>query len=352
MIFGFEIRILTTINYKEKPNMKIAVIGCGSIGKRHIRNLLSLQAHYIVAYDKDAGRLSEVNADFGIETFDSLPAILSHRPDAVLVCTPNSLHVSIAHEAAQIGSHLFIEKPLSHNLNGVDQLLAEVNKQKITTMVGCNFKFQPSFIKMKTILESGVLGKVLSARCQFGQYLPDWHPWEDYRTGYSARSDLGGGILLDSHEFDYMQWFLGDVAEVFCMSGKVSDLEIDTEDTAEVLLKFQSGVIGEIHLDYTQRAYQRNYEFFGENGTLKWDFNDRNVRLYLASENKWEVFVEPTNYDLNAMYKEQMKHFLDSIVNKKETITDILSGLKTLKLIMAAKASAKDGKMIKLEEVC
>jgi predicted dehydrogenase len=203
---------------------------------------------------------------------------------------------------------------------------------------------------MKEILESGVIGKVLSARCQFGQYLPDWHPYENYRTSYSARSDLGGGILLDSHEFDYMQWFLGDVSELFCFAGKASNLEIDTEDTAEVLLKFQSGTIAEIHLDYTQRIYQRNYEFFGENGTLKWDFQDRSVRLYLASENKWEIYEEPRNYDLNEMYKEQMKHFLDAIESETKTITDIFAGWKTLKLIMAAKESAIDGKMKKIGE--
>jgi len=339
------------MNYKAKPKMKIAVIGCGSIGKRHIRNLLSLNGNDVIAYDKDPRKLAEVKADFGVKVLASLPDVLAIKPKAVLVCTPNSLHVPMAYEAAKLGSHLFIEKPLSHNLDGVDQLLEKVKEQKLVTMVGCNFKFHPSFIKMKTILESGVLGRVLSARCQFGQYLPDWHPWEDYRKGYSARSDLGGGILLDSHEFDYMQWFLGDVAELFCFAGKVSNLEIDTEDTAEVLLKFQSGTIAEIHLDYTQRAYQRNYEFFGEKGTLKWDFQERKVGLYLASENKWEVFEEPNNYDLNAMYKEQMKHFLESIENETETITDIFDALKTLKLIMAAKASAKDGQMKKPGEV-
>ena len=336
---------------EEKPKMKIAVIGCGSIGKRHIRNLLSLKGNDVIAYDKDPWKLAEVKADFDIKVLASLPEVLSLRPNAALVCTPNSLHVPIAYELAKLGAHLFIEKPLSHNLDGVDQLLAEVNEQKLITMVGCNFKFHPSFLKMKQILESGVIGRVLSARCQFGQYLPDWHPWEDYRTGYSARSDLGGGILLDSHEFDYMQWFLGDVSELFCFAGKVSNLEIDTEDTAEVLLKFQSGTIAEIHLDYTQRTYQRNYEFFGESGTLKWDFNDRNVRLYLASENKWEVFEEPRNYDLNGMYKEQIKHFLDSIENQTKTITDIFAGWKRLKLIMAAKESAKDGQMKKFGEV-
>lgn len=336
---------------KDNLKNKIAVIGCGSIGRRHIRNLLSLNWKDVVAYDKDPRKLSEVETEFGIKGFASLSELSSLNLKAALVCTPNSLHVPIAHEVAKTGAHLFIEKPLSHNFDGVDNLLAAVNKQQLITMVGCNFKFHPSFKKMKAILESGMLGRVLSARCQFGQYLPDWHPWEDYRKGYSARTDLGGGILLDSHEFDYMQWFLGDVAQLFCFADKVSSLEIDTEDTAEVLLKFQSGTIAEIHLDYTQRAYQRDYEFFGENGTLKWDFQDRSVQLYLSNTQKWEIFEEPANYNLNAMYKEQIQHFLYSIENKTKTITDIFTAYRTLKLIMAAKESAKDGQLKKLKEV-
>jgi predicted dehydrogenase len=337
---------------KQAAQMKFLVVGCGSIGKRHLANLRSLGVDQLMAVDPDASRRQEVVALFDLEAFANLDSALQRSPHAVLICTPNSLHLQGALAVARAGCHLFVEKPLSHTLNGVEALIQEVEKKGLVTFIGCNFKFHPSFVKMKEIIDSGVLGRILSARCQFGQYLPDWHPWEDYRKSYSARSDLGGGILLDSHEFDYMQWYLGAVDQVFCMASKLSDLEIDTEDTAAVLLKFKSGTIAEAHLDYTQRAYQRNYEFFGENGTLKWDFQERKVWLYLASENKWEVFEEPRNYDLNDMYKEEMKHFIESIMNEKETITDLLAGWRTLKLIMAAKASAKDGKMKKFGEVC
>jgi len=329
--------------------MKIAVIGCGSIGKRHIRNLLGLQIRDIIVYDKDNERLAAVATEFGVSSSTSLSEVFSYKPDAVIVCTPPSIHVPVALEAAKEGCHLFIEKPVSHNFDGLDQLLAEVVEKNLVTLVGCNFKFHPSFLKMKEILDSGVLGKIFSARCQFGQYLPDWHPWEDYRKTYSARSELGGGILLDSHEFDYIQWFLGDVAEVFCFSDRVSDLEIDTEDTAEVLLRFSSGSIGEIHLDYTQRAYQRNYEFFGENGTLKWDFNDQRVRLFETGGKKWQVFEDPRDYDVNVMYVDEMRHFKDCIKNRTASMTDLHSGCKTLKVIMAAKVSAKEGRIVQIE---
>lgn len=341
----------TDQNSKPFSAMKILVVGCGSIGKRHLANLNSLGVGNLTAYDPDQTRSREVSSRFGAETHGSLESALSGSPHAALICTPNSLHLQGAMAAARAGCHLFIEKPLSHTLAGVEELISEVKHRGLITLIGCNFKFHPSFMKMKEILDAGSLGRILSARCQFGQYLPDWHPWEDYRKTYSARSELGGGILLDSHEFDYLQWFLGPVEEVFCMASKLSALEIDTEDTAEVLLKLKGGGIAEIHLDYTQRAYQRNYEFFGEKGTLKWDFNDRSVRCYMADEKKWDVYEEPKNYDFNSMYREEMKHFVDAVGNNQKTITDIYAGLKTLKAVMAAKESARDGCLKRLGEV-
>lgn len=331
--------------------MRIAVIGCGSIGRRHVGNLVALGVQGIIACDTDPQRLSSITADYGVVGFSTVAEVLSAKPGAFVIGTPPSLHVPLALEAARTGCHLFIEKPLSNSFDQVADLLEEVERKQLITLIGSNFKFHPSFVKMKKILESGVLGRILSARCQFGQYLPDWHPWEDYRKTYSARRELGGGILLDSHEFDYMSWFLGDVEEAFCMAAKLSDLEIDTEDTAEVILRFHSGAVGEIHLDYTQRRYQRNYEFFGEQGTLKWDFNDREVRLYKAKEGMWKVFEEPRNYDLNDMYRAEMRHFLDCVQNGKQTITDIHSGVKILKAILAAKESARDGQIKKVQSM-
>jgi len=339
------------VNPKKVGQIKFLVVGCGSIGKRHLGNLRSLGAGKLIAVDPDSSRRQEAVSLFDLEAYASLESALEQMPHAALICTPNSLHLQGAMAAAESGCHLFIEKPLSHSMQGVEDLILEVEKRGLVTLIGSNFKFHPSFSKMKEVIDSGILGRIHSARCQFGQYLPDWHPWEDYRNSYSARSDLGGGILLDSHEFDYMQWFLGQMEDVFCLASKLSNLEIDTEDTAEVLLKFKNGTIAGIHLDYTQRAYQRNYEFFGENGTLKWDFSDRRVCLYLANENKWEIFEEPRNYDFNEMYKAEMKHFIDAVMNGKKTITDIYAGWNILQAILAAKKSAMQGCLQKIEEI-
>lgn len=328
--------------------MKLAVIGCGSIGQRHIRNLFSLGCNDIVGYDSSASRREYVLQNHGIKAASNLQQALDFEPQAALICTPPVSHGKLAFEFAKKGCHLFIEKPLSHNLDYLDLLEKEVDDRQLVTLIGCNFKFHPSFVRMKQILSERQIGNILSARCQFGQYLPDWHPWEDYRLGYSARSDLGGGILLDSHEFDYLSWFLGDIKKVVCFAGKKSSLDIDTEDTAAVLLEFACGTIGEMHLDYTQRTYQRNYELMGEEGTLKWDFNEKKILLYTSANKAWQEFSEPAGYDFNQMYIDELEHFLDCVRNKKKSITNLLAGKKILGVILAAKESALSGRVIEI----
>ena len=330
--------------------MRILVIGCGSIGKRHIRNLKALNAGEIIAQDLKPERCREVEEEFGIKAYGTLEESLAQKPDAAFVCTPTSWHISPAISAARNGCHLFIEKPLSDSLDGVDELLEVVNQKALITLVGCNMRFHPSIVRMKELMENKSVGKVLCARVQAGQYLPDWHPWEDYRQGYSANRSLGGGVLLDGvHEIDYITWFLGDAIQVFCFLGKLSSLEIDTEDMTEILLWHKSGAIAEVHLDYIQRFYGRSCQIIGEEGTIFWDFNDKQVRLYSARTKEWQAFPEAPDYDINQMYVEEMKHFIQCLEGKARPIQDINSGKRIVEIAMAAKESSKAGRVVSLE---
>ena len=213
--------------------MNILVIGGGSIGQRHAKNLRALGETDVTIVDTnpERGDFPSLDAAFAAKEFSM-----------AFICSPTIYHLEQAMFCAEKGCDLFIEKPLSHTMEGVDtltQLVKSSSKRDpdqtsgLITMVGSNWKFYPLFQKMKELLDAGVIGRVLSARCQFGQYLPDWHPTEDYRHGYSANKKLGGGILLDSHEFDYLTWFMNEPLEtIVCVADKVSDLDIDVEDTA------------------------------------------------------------------------------------------------------------------------
>ncbi len=330
--------------------MLILVVGCGSIGKRHIRNLKALNSGEAIACDVAPERRREVEREHGIKTFSSLDKALAQKPDVALICTPTSLHISSALAAAQSGCHLFIEKPLSHSLDGIDELIETIAQKALVTLVGCNMRFHPSIALMKELLESQNIGKVLCARIQAGQYLPDWHPWEDYRQGYSARKSLGGGVILDGiHEIDYITWFLGEVSQVFCFSDKLSSLETDTEDAAEIFLRFKAGAIAEIHLDYLQRSYSRSCQLIGEEGTILWDFGEKRVRLYSARTKEWQAFPEQPNFDLNEIYIEEMKHFAQCLEGKANPSQDINTARRALEIALAAKESAMTGKLIRLE---
>lgn len=320
--------------------MRIIIVGCGSIGKRHLRNLRVLGERELVGVDPRMDRRREIEQQVGAVTYDRLQPALEDGADAVFVVTPPALHIPAAMAAVRAGCHLFIEKPLSHSLDSVDDLMKEAEARRLTVFVGSNWKFHPSFRRMKSLLDKGTIGRVTSARCQFGQFLPDWHPWEDFRQGYSAKRDLGGGVLLDSHEFDYLLWYLGPVSSVACFAGHVSSLPVETEDTASVLLRFASGAIGHVHLDYVQRAYQRSCEFHGEEGTLRWDIRDRAVRLYQGGQEAgWTVFEEPVTYDLNQMYVDEVRHFLNCVRGSESPLTDLRQGMAAVKLMLAAKAS-------------
>lgn len=173
--------------------MKILVIGCGSMGERHIRNLQGLSVAEIVAFDTDQKRLSEIGKKYKVQTFDDLELAMDKNIDAALVCTPPSTHIPIAKKVIDSGAHAFIEKPLSHNLKGVDGLIKQAMKKNLSILVGYNLRFHPGLRLVKNMIDDGRIGRILSARVEVGQYLPDWRPWQDYKMSYTARKKLGGG---------------------------------------------------------------------------------------------------------------------------------------------------------------
>jgi len=325
------------------------VVGCGSIGRRHACNLLSLGAREIAVFDASRERRKQLASELGVDTVENLEQGWERKPDVVIIALPTSLHVPLALEAARRGSHLFVEKPLSDRLDNVDNLLEMVRQQGLVTLVGCNMRFHPGLVAIKKLLDEQAVGRIIAARVEVGHYLPDWHPWEDYRQGYSARKELGGGVILDAiHEIDYIRWLLGEVAVVACLAGKFSRLQIDTEDIAAMLLRFESGAVGEIHLDYVQRTYSRTCQIIGDEGTIHWDYTEGQVRWYSAQTKEWLVFSNPTDWDPNQMYVEEMSHFLRCLGGEVRPALDVFEAARVLQIALAAKASAQQERWMDL----
>ena len=320
------------------------VVGCGSIGRRHARNLKSLGVRKLGFCDTSAEALKRCREELQGETFsDYGEALREFGPDMVLICTPPVCHVEEALAALQARAHVFIEKPLSHESGGIQVLIAEARHHDRSVQVGYNMRFHPGLKILKELVDSGKIGRVLWLNVEAGQYLPDWRPWQHYRESYSARHELGGGIILDgSHELDYICWLLGRPTEVTCRAEHLSSLDVDVEDSAWIYLTFPERRRAELHLDFVQRAYTRTCKVVGETGTALWDFNVQEVRWFSAEQPGWNSI--PYVFEANDMYVAEMAHFLGSLGTGTGPMVDLEQGRDVIRLVEAAKKSSEEGK--------
>jgi predicted dehydrogenase len=328
---------------------RIAVVGCGSIGSRHLRNLAALGCRDLVAVDPDPCARKRAAEEVGGLPMSDLAAALDAGASIVLIAAATALHVPLAREAVAGGADIFVEKPLGSSLDGVAELISEVDRQGIVGLVACNLRFHPSLRQLRELAHGGAIGRVVAARIECGTWLPDWRPGQDYRTGYAARRETGGGVVLDAiHELDYARWLLGDVSSVVCFADRISSLELETEDVAAILLRLETGAIAEVHLDYIQRAYSRTCQLIGEEGTLRWDFTTGETRLYSAGERCWQSFPAPAGWEPNDMYVAQLAHFLACVDGDEEPEQDLRAGREALEIALAALTSARTGTVVSL----
>lgn len=324
--------------------MKALVIGYGSIGKRHVKNLLSFHDVEVIICT-NITNVKPIKKK--CKVYSSLEKCLNQNPDVAIVTNVTSLHVRTAMKLARAGIDLFVEKPLSNSTGGVKNLLNLVREKNLVTLMGCNLRFHECIKRIKKIVSDGEIGRVLSVQVESGSYLPDWHPYEDYRQSYASRKDLGGGVVLTCiHEIDYLYWFFGEVKEVFSITGMYSELDISVDDLSSILMRFKNGVIAEVHLDYFQRPDFRKCKVIGTKGTIYWDSNKNTVKVYNVKKEKWIEKMKLKNYDRNAMYMEEMHHFLQCVNKRKKTINPLDQGAKTLDIALAVIKSSKIKRML------
>jgi predicted dehydrogenase len=326
--------------------LKALVIGYGSIGKRHIQNLFKINNMDILVITKRKN--DDFLKKYNCKIFPTIQNAINEKPTFAIICTETNTHVKYATILAKYGIHLFIEKPLSNSIFGVNSLLRISKNKNLITLVGCNFRFHPCIKKIKNVLSTKKLGKILNIQIENGSYLPDWHPNENYTKSYAAQENLGGGVVLTCiHEIDYLYWFFGKISEVFAITGKFSDLKINAEDLSTILMKVGNNSIAELHLDYFQQPSQRSCKIIGTKGTLVWNFKFNSVNFYNNKSKKWSYLLKLTKYNHNHMYIDELTHFINCIKMKKTTINSISEGVKTLKIALAIKKASKTKMMEK-----
>ena len=320
---------------------RVLISGLGSIGRRHLVNLRRLGVRDILLHRRAVEPLSEAPE---LPVFSDLEQALALRPDVVIVSNPTAYHMQVAIPVAESGCNLFIEKPLSHSWDRVERFLALVEKLKLITLIGFDLRFDPGLGKVKSLLEQESIGRIVAIQAQVGQYLPDWHPWEDYRQGVSASREKGGGVIFDLiHELDYLSWLIGPVGQVACFADRLSSLEIETEDTAALLLRFENGAIGTLHLDYVQRIPSRTCRIIGERGTILWDAYAKVVSWCEAEKKVWQEF-KYSACERNDRFLAEMAHLLCCLRGQESPQADAITGGRVLKLALAAKEAAVTGK--------
>jgi len=342
--------------------MKFLIAGLGSIGRRHFRNLMDLgEKDIILLRTRKATLPDDELAGYRVET-DLQEALQKHKPDAVIVANPTSIHLDVAIPAAEAGCHILLEKPVSRSLERLDVLQKAAEKSGSKILVGFQFRYHPTLNKARNLIQSNALGKILTVRAHWGEYLPQWHPWEDYRQSYAARADLGGGVIVTlTHPLDYLRYLLGDVESLWSFNGHVSTLEIDVEDVAEVGLKFRNGAVGGVHVNYFQRPPVHHLEIVGTNGTLRWDNADGILHFYKLpapfgsySDNPpapvIESFSPPEGFDRNQLFVAQTRHFIEIVRGEKEPICSLGDGVQALRLALAAYKSQETGRIVKITE--
>jgi len=328
---------------------KILVVGYGSIGKRHVKNLLKFPNISIIICTKQKFK-SQKRKKF----FSTIDECLNEKPSIAFITNESSYHVKTAIKLAKANLHLFIEKPLSNSLIGTNELQKLIKKKKLITQMGCNLRFYPPFKKIKQLIDKKIVGKPISIQVETGSYLPDWHPYENYRKSYAAKKELGGGILLTAiHEIDYLYWIFGEIKEVSSITGKFSNLKINSDDLSVSLIKFKNNLIGELHLDFFQRPYFKRFKIRCQNGIIYWDSNSNLLKIYNINSKKWIIKKINKNYNLtskksNSMYIDEINYFLNCVNNTKKTFNNFDDGLKVLKIALSIRKASLQRKTISI----
>jgi len=344
----------------KNSDLKGLIIGCGSIGSRHLHNLKSLGFSNIAIYDENKMKLNTLSKKYDVIKFDNLKSALDiFKPDFSIICTYPSSHVKLTLLCINSNSHVFIEKPLSSNLNGVEQMLKKADRKNLKIAVGYNLRFDMGLNLLKKNIHKDTDPVPMSILSEWGHNIKWWKPGTDFKNHYILQK--GNGIILDdSHEYDYVRWLLNDdVSSVYCQTRKSKKIKTQTESIASIILKFKKGTIATFVIDYMRPYYERKCHVIGENGDFKWNYVPKNgswkqyeakatssvdSRFLTHKKTKTENFT----VKLNDMYLNEIKDFTNSIIKNKQPLVNGWDGLKTLKVGLAALTSSKNGKIIKL----
>lgn len=325
--------------------MKFLVIGLGSMGKRRIRNLQYLKKKDIIGWDLKVNRRKECEDKYKIKTYENINEALTKKPDAIIISTPPNHHLEYQLLATKNKIHFFCEAGIF--TNGIADLIKMIKKQKIIAAPSATWRFNDSIKKIRELVKKEKIGNIVAFTYHMGQYLPDWHPWENISKFYVGKRKTSATREMVPFELEWLTWIFGDINKISCMKDKISNLKVNIDDVYQLIFQFKSGIIGHLLVDVISRSPTRIIRVVGEKGTIYWDWMEDIVRLYDSNKGKWFEFEEKKGFKENGyaakenMYIGEIDNFINAINGKEKYIYSLEEDLKILSLLEAAEESAE-----------
>lgn len=325
----------------------ILVIGCGSIGERHLRCLQHTGRAEVIACDTNPALLQKMRSEYGVTTFNNLKdALVSQKFDGAVICTPAHTHISIARSIVQQGAALLIEKPLSVGLEGIAELKSEIVQAGKFAGVAYVYHLMPSVQQAREFLRQGTLGKPLQVTVVGGQHFPTFRP--AYREIYYNHHATGGGAIQDAltHLVNAVEWLVGPTTKVFCGAAHQMLEGVTVEDTVSISAKNENTLVS-YSLNQFQAPNETTIQIHCENGSLKIEVHEQRWAVFPRGAERWEFHPAPVSHR-DDLFRAQANAFLDGMDGKPNPLCTLDEALQTLQFNIAALESARTDQMVSI----
>lgn len=347
--------------------MKILMIGLGSIGQRHLRNIRSLYGNEveIIAYrvrglprtfsnDLKIRENVILEDEFNIKSYKLLEDALASKPDIAFITNITSAHMECAIKAIKAGCDIFLEKPISNNMDGVRELLESSEKYNKIVFVGFQNRYHICLLKLKEYLDAEAIGNIVAVHVEMGEQLTTMHTYEDYRETYMAQVNQGGGVILNQqiHELDYVQWLFGRPLNVYAVNGNTGSLNIDVEDYDSSLYLFHRNGYSFpvfIHANFFQKPPQRTCKVIGANGWITVDLLQPKIELYRNGKEQMSFHFD--DFQRNDMFIKELTSFMDSVRTRNIASIPLEEAIISMQMALASKKSGRIGQPVQIDDI-
>jgi len=331
--------------------MKILIVGLGSMGKRRIRNLLKHGNKNLIGFDTREDRRNQVKRKYGVKTFCDFKEALKNKPEAMIISTPPDSHTKYANIAIDNNIHFFTEVNLSSK--EIIHLLKKLGRKSIVAAPSCTMRYHPIVKKLKELIDKKTIGRILNVQHHFGHYLPEWHPWEDYRDFYVSKKETGAAREIVPFELIWLTYLFSEIKSVYGRINKVSKLETNIDDIYEILLEFKNKILATMTVDVISIPSFKETKILGEKGAILCNFNDGIIKINKGKSTKTIKLKMGKiargykgNTGAESLYEEEIEAFLDAIMGRKKYPFSLNEELKILKILDAIEISNEKGRKI------